>query len=96
MMSLACSSFGKCRDLGFSLREIKQLLDLRSRKVDACSSVRELLTAKLSAIRAKMQELKKLEAELAGDLRRCNRELEHRKQHKPCACPVLETENDKQ
>ena len=83
------------QNLGFSLQEIKQLLDLRSRKVEACGSVRELLRAKLDAIRSKKQELQQLESELAADLRRCNRELEHRKQHKPCACPVLETENTK-
>ena len=81
------------QDLGFSLREIKQLLDLHGRKVEACGSVRELLKAKIGAVRAKMQELQKLETELAADLRRCNRELEHRKVHKPGACPVLETEN---
>jgi DNA-binding transcriptional MerR regulator len=84
------------QSLGFSLHEIKQLLDLRSHKVEACGSVRELLRAKLDAIRSKKQELQQLESELAADLRRCNRELEHRKQHQPCACPVLETENQKQ
>jgi DNA-binding transcriptional MerR regulator len=84
------------QDLGFSLREIKQLLDLRGRKVEGCGSVRDLLKEKISAIRAKVQELQKLETELAAELRRCNRELEHRKIHKPCACPVLETENQKQ
>jgi DNA-binding transcriptional MerR regulator len=83
------------QSLGFSLREVKQLLDLRSSKVEACGSVRELLQAKLNAIRAKLRELQTLEKELAADLRRCNRELDHRKQHNPCACPVLEMENQK-
>src|SRR5579863_4121955 len=85
----------KMQTLGFSLREIKQLLDLRSSKVEACGSVRKLLKAKVSAIRTKMHELQTLEKELAADLRRCSRELEHRKQHNPCACPMLEMENQK-
>jgi DNA-binding transcriptional MerR regulator len=79
--------------LGFSLREIKQLLDLRSRKVEACSPVRELLKMKLETIQGKILELQKLETELAADLRKCNQELRRRKSHKPCACPVLEAEH---
>jgi len=83
------------QSLGFSLSEIKQLLDLRGRKVEACASVRELLTAKVTAIRSKIEELKKLESELTADLRKCNRELQHRKMHRAGACPVLETENQR-
>ena len=83
------------QSLGFSLKEIKQLLDLRSRKVEACAAVRDLVSVKLSAVRAKIHELQKLEAELSADLRKCNRELKHRKSHTPCACPVLELENQK-
>jgi MerR family mercuric resistance operon transcriptional regulator len=79
--------------LGFSLEEIKQLLHLRSHKVEACSAVRDLLNTKLKTIRAKIQELQKLETELAADLRKCNRELKHRQSHKPCACPILESEH---
>jgi len=79
--------------LGFSLREIKQLLDLRSRKVEACSAVRDLVSRKLQDVRAKIEELQKLESELAADLRKCNRELRHRQSHKPCACPVLADEH---
>ena len=79
--------------LGFSLREIKQLLELRTRKVEACSAVRDLVKTKLENVRAKIRELTKLESELAADLRKCNRELKHRRSHKPCACPVLEGEH---
>jgi DNA-binding transcriptional MerR regulator len=76
--------------LGFSLREVGELIQLRERKADACESVKELLRAKLSDIRAKMQELRHLESELETDLRKCNRELNHRRRHAACACPVLE------
>ena len=76
--------------LGFSLREISELIDLRTRKVDACEAVRELLKHKLADVRARVRELQKLESELMNDLRKCNKELTHRKRHIPCACPVLE------
>lgn len=76
--------------LGFSLREIRELTDLRTRNVDACESVRNLLKRKLVDVRGKVQELQKLESELVNDLRKCNKELKHRRQHAAAACPVLE------
>jgi MerR family transcriptional regulator, mercuric resistance operon regulatory protein len=76
--------------LGFSLNEIKQLSHLRARKIEACGAVRDLLNTKLREIRTKIQELQKLERALAADLRKCNRELKHRRSHEPYACPVLE------
>ncbi|HYL14275.1 MAG TPA: MerR family transcriptional regulator [Terriglobales bacterium] len=76
--------------LGFSLREVGELIQLRERKVDACESVRELLKAKLTDVRGKLRDLRYLESELETDLRKCNRELNHRHRHAACACPVLE------
>ena len=78
--------------LGFSLTEISELVDLRTRKVNACESVRQLLKGKLSDVRAKMQELKGLESELIADLQKCNQELKRRRRHAAAACPVLEVE----
>jgi MerR family copper efflux transcriptional regulator len=75
--------------LGFSLREVGELIQLRERKVDACESVRELLKTKLTDVRAKLQELRHLESEPETDLRKCNRELNHRRRHVAHACPVL-------
>jgi DNA-binding transcriptional MerR regulator len=76
--------------LGFSLREIRELVDLRGRKTEACETVRKLLHEKLAATRSKARQLKQLETELIADLRKCNEELRHRQKHKPCPCPVLE------
>jgi DNA-binding transcriptional MerR regulator len=76
--------------LGFSLREVGELIQPRERKVDACGSVKGLLRAKLIDVRTKLQELRHLESELEMDLRKCNRELNHRRRHAACACPVLE------
>jgi MerR family transcriptional regulator, mercuric resistance operon regulatory protein len=76
--------------LGFSLREVGELIQLRERKVEACESVRQLLEAKLTDVRAKIGELTRLERELEEDFRKCSRELDHRRRHAPCPCPVLE------
>ena len=76
--------------LGFRLREIGELLELREHGVEACEPVKRLLQAKLADVRAKLRELRRLEAQLAMDLRKCNRELNHRRRHAACPCPVLE------
>ena len=76
--------------LGFSLREVGELIELRTHNVDACESVRELLKTKLADVQGKVRELRHLESELEADLRKCDRELNHRRRHAACACPVLE------
>ena len=76
--------------LGFSLREVGELIQLRERKVEACESVSQLLTAKLADVRAKMRELERLKRGLEADFRKCSRELNHRRRHIACPCPVLE------
>jgi len=80
--------------LGFSLAEIKELIDLRTRKVDACESVRQLLKGKLSDVRAKMQELKGLESELEADLHKCNQELKRRQRHTAGALCLKKLQED--
>ena len=76
--------------LGFSLKEIGELLKLGEHKVDACKSVKELLEAKLADVRSKLAQLRQLESELDADLRKCNGELNHRLRGAPCPCPMLE------
>ena len=76
--------------LGFSLKEVGELLQLRERKVEACEPVKKLLKTKLADVRSKLTDLRQLEAELVADLSKCNRELNRRRRHAPCACPVLE------
>ncbi|HTM35764.1 MAG TPA: MerR family DNA-binding protein [Terriglobales bacterium] len=74
--------------LGFSLREVRQILDLRENRLDACKEVSELVKTKLAEVRSKIRELQKLEAELAGGLRKCNAERRHNSKNR--SCPVLE------
>jgi len=78
------------QELGFSLNEIKQLLALRQRR-HTCSEVHSMLELKLTDVRAKIESLIRLEAELKAALRNCNRELRIKPavKHKDC-CPLLE------
>ncbi|MGB2604146.1 MAG: heavy metal-responsive transcriptional regulator [Candidatus Sulfotelmatobacter sp.] len=75
--------------LGFSLQQIKQLLDLREHGGYACEEVRHLLGDKLIEVRGKIRDLQKLEIELAVDLRKCSRELKYTQSHVPRQCPIL-------
>jgi len=89
------SFIGQMQGLGFSLREVRQLLDLREHRLEACAKVRNLLTTKLKNVRLKIRELAQLERELGFDLQKCSRELRHRKAHTPRSCPVLADPNGK-
>jgi DNA-binding transcriptional MerR regulator len=85
---------GQMQGLGFSLTEIRQLLELREHHLGACLEVRDLLNAKLKKVHSKLQELEQLERELALDLHKCNRELKHRQRHTPRQCPILIGSNE--
>jgi DNA-binding transcriptional MerR regulator len=64
----------RAQELGFSLDEIKELLALRQ-KQHACSDVQSMLKSKLTDVRAKIEGLVDLHADLRGVLRNCDREL---------------------
>ncbi len=76
------------QSLGFSLEEIRQLLSLRAGDAHACEHVRDLLGLRLTAVEAKLSELRNLERELRQALGRCRRALRKRTvgAHR---CPVL-------
>jgi DNA-binding transcriptional MerR regulator len=78
----------RAQELGFSLSEIRELLALQGEQVEACSHVRDMLAAKLGAVRQKLSELRTLENQLAVDLKKCESRLQtHAENH--YACPVL-------
>ncbi len=60
----------KLVDLGFSLKEMKLLLDRQRKKMNACMEVRDLSRKKLMKVRGKIRLLRSLEQELSHDLRR--------------------------
>jgi DNA-binding transcriptional MerR regulator len=68
----------KLIDLGFSLSEMKQVLELRRRNMNACTAVRDLLRRKLVKVKGKIRVLRRLEQQLrqpAADKGRALRSL---------------------
>jgi len=81
----------KAQELGFTLKEIRELLILREGHVPSCSHVKALLNQKLEAVAWKITQLQSLEDSLKRALQRCERELKtaRKTKHEEC-CPVLE------
>ncbi len=77
----------RTQSLGFTLREVRDLLVLRRRgnRFQPCAPVRRRLEEKLVEVRGKLADLQKLAHELCLALRSCNRELRKR----PAHCPIL-------
>jgi MerR family transcriptional regulator, copper efflux regulator len=71
--------------LGFALKEVRELLDLRRNRLQPCAPVRRRLEQKLADVRRKLFDLEKLEKELRLALRSCNQEIRKRSAH----CPLL-------
>jgi MerR family transcriptional regulator, mercuric resistance operon regulatory protein len=79
----------QAQQLGLSLAEIRELLILQHNDAQACSHVRDLLRVKVRAVRAKIRELGRLERQLTGSLRKCQRNLKARENCERQGCPVL-------
>ena len=73
----------RARELGFSLDEIRALLRLRTPGRASCGDVRKIATHHLEDIRAKINDLTKLERLLAKTVALC-------RGNKAPDCPVLE------
>lgn len=79
----------RVQSLGFKLREIRSLLQLRGNHVQACAPVRRRLQEKLVDVGQRLADLQKLERELRLALRSCDKELRKRHAH----CPILRERN---
>ncbi|PXX47079.1 MerR family transcriptional regulator [Undibacterium pigrum] len=62
----------RCRDFGFPIDEVRELVDLFEDGDRACLEVRDMAQARLDDIRAKLEEMKQLEASLASFVCSCN------------------------
>lgn len=69
---------------GFRLDDARLLLELREGETDPCGRVREVIAARLAAVRRELAELGRLERTLAGALQWCERSAG------TGACPVLD------
>ena len=73
----------RARDLGFSLDEIRALLDLGGSGRTSCAEVREIASLHLVSVRAKLADLARLEAVLSETVAQCAANLTPK-------CPVLD------
>jgi mercuric ion transport protein len=64
---------GRVQNLGFTLKEVRDLLDLRRSRLQPCAPVRRRLEEKLADIQRKVSDLQKLEHELRLALRSCKK-----------------------
>ena len=80
---IACLRFVKCcRDLGFSIPDIRSLLNLSAGNDAPCADVKALGERRLRDVRRKLDELGKLERALAELVKRCDAGQTN--------CPMLE------
>ena len=62
----------RCRDLGFSVQEIHRLIRLTKRRTQSCRAVSRLAEEQLTAVRTKLDELRRLERVLAALTSSCS------------------------
>jgi DNA-binding transcriptional MerR regulator len=62
----------RCRDFGFPIKQVKELVALFSDSDSACIEVRDLAQARLKEVRGKIIEMQQLEASLAAFVGSCN------------------------
>jgi DNA-binding transcriptional MerR regulator len=79
----------KAQELGFSLREIRELFSIQRHPHEVCVHVRDLIAQKLAVVCGKIEELQALEAGLNDALKQCGRALRQPAQHQD-SCPVLQ------
>src|SRR5258708_31305074 len=73
----------RIQGLGFTLREIRDLLELQRARSQPCAPVCRRLDEKLSQVRRKLSDLHKLQRELRAALCSCKKEVRKRSAHYP-------------
>jgi Hg(II)-responsive transcriptional regulator len=61
----------RAKELGFTLKEIKELLELRFEDIGSCSDVRELAEEKLKDVEQKIKDLEKIKKILKQLIDQC-------------------------
>lgn len=72
------------QSLGFTLTDIKQLLDLAAGSRRSCSAVKNLASARIEEMKQKIRMLEAMSASLARLVKTCDRPQSRRE------CPLLE------
>lgn len=60
------------RELGFTMEDLKSLLDLIDRRAVSCMEVEKLARAHLQSVRKKINDLKRMESVLSSTVRACS------------------------
>lgn len=77
----------RCRELGFSLKEIRELLSLVDKKTYTCAEVQERTMKHLEDVKSKMRDLKKMERSLKKMVSECDGGLVPE-------CPIIDMLNE--
>jgi DNA-binding transcriptional MerR regulator len=78
------------QELGFSLREIRELVELKNTRHPDCAHVERILEEKVVAVRAKITALRKLERELNQAMILCQANLRKGANGNAEDCPALD------
>ena len=73
----------RAKKLGFTLKQIKDLLVLRSSTEIECAKVRDLADRKLSEVRKKISDLQQIECQLQKLVTKCEQDSDD-------TCPIIE------
>ena len=79
------------KELGFTLKEIKELLELKIESSSTCGDVKQLSEKKLHDVESKIKDLKKMKVVLDKLINQCIHE-----EVSTDKCPILEVINDKE
>jgi len=61
----------RCRDFGFSIEQVRTLLSLMQDRKRSCVEARDLAAVHLASVRAKLEDLKRLEKVIAALVASC-------------------------
>lgn len=79
----------KCQALGFSLQEIRELIELKFGGNSPCQHVRDLLLQKIQQVEEQIQRLESFRRELRDSVKECEQTLKRHSVAAEC-CPVLQ------
>ena len=72
------------RELGFSIKEVRALLDLAAGGYESCAEARDLAAVHLLDVRSRLADLRRMERTLATTVRACD-------EGGDAGCPLIET-----
>jgi DNA-binding transcriptional MerR regulator len=78
------------QELGFSLHQIRELVELKNTRHPDCAHVEKMLEEKVASVRAKITALRKLERELNHAMIRCQANLRKMPNGNAKDCPALD------